>query len=173
MYTLSDCSNSSETQCTTWSKFLCRWSLRELGVVGISWKEERISHAQVVLARKALMSLNSCKLQRHKNFDQVVHWVSDEFEQSDKVYMTPFKEKYVEVYGSPAKNWEKVSRRVRERLNLEAKSIMETYVGKRKKLCKPQIWFWVKKAWSWNGFRFFENQQPMAVYYFWLYLIIL
>ena len=60
--------------------------------------------------------------------------------------MTPFKEKYVEVYGSPAKNWEKVSRRVRGRLNLEAKSIMETYVGKRKKLCKRQIWFWVKKA---------------------------
>ena len=50
---------------------------------------------------------NSRKLQRHKNFDQVLHWVSDEFEQSDKVYMTPFKEKYVEVYGSPAKNWEK------------------------------------------------------------------
>ena len=89
---------------------------------------------------------NSRKLQRHKNFDQVLHWVSDEFEQSDKVYMTPFKEKYVEVYGSPAKSWEKVSRRVRGRLNLEAKSIMETYVGKRKKLCKRQIWFWVKKA---------------------------
>ena len=70
---------------------------------------------------------NSRKLQRHKNFDQVLHWVSDEFEQSDKVYMTPFKEKYV-------------------RLNLEAKSIMETYVGKRKKLCKRQIWSWVKKA---------------------------
>ena len=52
---------------------------------------------------------NSRKLQRRKNFDQVVHWVSDEFEQSDKVYMTPFKEKYVEVYGSPAENWEKVS----------------------------------------------------------------
>ena len=100
---------------------------------------------------------NSHKIQRHKNFDQVLHWVSDEFEQSDKVYMTPFKEKYVEVYGSPAKNWEKVSRRVRGRLNLEAKSIMETYVGKRKKLCKRQIWFWVKKAWSWNGFRFFEK----------------
>ena len=88
---------------------------------------------------------NSRKLQRHKNFDQVLHWVSDEFEQSDKVYMTPFKEKYVEVYGSPAKSWEKVSRRVRGRLNLEAKSIMETYV-KRKILCKRQIWFWVKKA---------------------------
>ena len=56
---------------------------------------------------------NSRKLQQHKNFDQVLHWVSDEFEQSDKVYMTPFKEKYVEVYGSPAKNWEKVSRCVR------------------------------------------------------------
>ena len=65
---------------------------------------------------------------------------------SDKVYMTPFKEKYVEVYGSPAKNWEMVSRRVRRRLNLEAKSIMETYVGKRKKLCKRQIWFWVRKT---------------------------
>ena len=65
--------------------------------------------------------------------------------------------KYVEVYGSPTKSWEKVSRRVRGRLNLEAKSIMETYVGKRKKLCKRQIWFWVKKAWSWNGFRFFEK----------------
>ena len=50
---------------------------------------------------------NSRKLQRHKNFDQVLHWVSDEFEQSDKVYMTPFKEKYVEVYGSPAKSWER------------------------------------------------------------------
>ena len=69
---------------------------------------------------------NSHKIQRHKNFDQVLHWVSDEFEQSDKVYMTPFKEKYVKVYGSPAKNWEKVSRRGRGRLNLEAKSIMET-----------------------------------------------
>ena len=70
MYTLSDCSNSSETQCKTWSKFLCRWSLRELGVVGIYWKEERISHTQVVLALKALMSLNSCnqKLPSHSIF---------------------------------------------------------------------------------------------------------
>ena len=70
MYTLSDCSNSSETQCKTWSKFLCRWSLRELGVVGISWKEEWISHTQVVLALKALMSLNSCnqKLPSHSIF---------------------------------------------------------------------------------------------------------
>ena len=80
---------------------------------------------------------NSRKLQRHKNFDQVLHWVSDEFEQSDKVYMTPFKEKYVEVYGSPAKSWEKVSRRVRGRLNLEAKSIIETYVGKPNKEKSP------------------------------------
>ena len=84
---------------------------------------------------------NSRKLQRHKNFDQVLHWVSDEFEQSDKVYMTPFKEKYVEVYGSPAKNWEKVSRRVRGRLNLEAKSIMETYVGKRKNFASVKYGF--------------------------------
>ena len=52
--------------------------------------------------------------------------------------MTPFKEKYVEGYGSPAKNWEKVSRRVRGRLNLEAKFIMETYVGKQDKPCKRQ-----------------------------------
>ena len=57
---------------------------------------------------------NSRKLQRRKNFDQVVHWVSDEFEQSDKVCMTPLpKEKYVEVYGSSAKNWEKLSTRTR------------------------------------------------------------
>ena len=63
-----------------------------------------------------------------------MHWVSDEFEQSDKVYMTPFKEKYVEIYGSPAKNWEKVPRRGRGRLNLGAKFFMETYVGKRKTL---------------------------------------
>ena len=89
---------------------------------------------------------NSRKLQRRKNFDQVVHWVSDEFEQSDKVCMTPFKEKYVEVYGSPANNWENAFRRVHGRLNLEAKSIMEIYVGKRKHFCKRQIWFWLKKA---------------------------
>ena len=99
---------------------------------------------------------NSRKLQRRKNFDQVVHWVSDEFEQSDKVCMTPFKEKYVEVYGSPAKNWEKVSRHVRGRLNLEAKSIMETYVGKRKNFAS------VKYGFGWE-----KHEVEMIFVFFW------
>ena len=63
---------------------------------------------------------NFRKLQRHKSFDQVIYGVSDEFEQSDKEYMTPFKEKYVEVYGSSTKNWEKVFRRVRGRGRFES-----------------------------------------------------
>ena len=85
-----------------------------------------------------------------------MHWVSDEFEQSDKVYMTPFKEKYVEVYGSPAKNWEKVSRRVRGLLNLEAKSIMETYVGKRKNFAS------VKYGFVWKNMKF-----ELFSFFFW------
>ena len=35
----------------------------------------------------------------------------------------------------------------------------EIYYGdlcwETKKLCKRQIWFWVRKTWSWNDFRFF------------------
>eukprot|EP00493_Phyllostaurus_siculus_P005530 UN05575 len=69
--------------------------------------------------------------------------------------MTSFKETYVEVYGSPAKNWEKVSRR-------------EIYYGdlcwETKKLCKSQIWFLVKKHEVGTIF-VFENQRPMTYYF--------
>ena len=118
--------------------------LRELKVVNVELIQYRsvyhkynLSFWYLFFFPKNPTTRNSRKLQRHKNFDQVVDWVSDEFEQYDQLHMTFFKEKYVEVYGSPAKNWQKVFWRVRGRLNLEAKSIVETYVGKPNTVCKP------------------------------------
>ena len=55
---------------------------------------------------------------RSKNFEKVIEWMDEQIEATGSVEFDVFKTKYTEINGYPSKSWMKVSKRVRDRLEL-------------------------------------------------------
>ena len=68
-----------------------------------------------------------------ENFGKVCDWVDDQFENESLLTLDDFRDKYVEITGVVSKDWQKLNKRIRTRLNLRSVFAVEQYVGRYNK----------------------------------------
>ena len=67
-------------------------------------------------------------------------WVDDEIEGEGLVTLDAFREKYVEITGAASKDWQKLNKRIRTRLNLRSFCTVEQYLTQNNKTRKRHKW---------------------------------
>jgi len=82
---------------------------------------------------------------KSENFGKVCDWVDDQVENEGLLTLDDFREKYIEITGGASKDWTKLNKRIRTRLNLRSVCTVEQYVGSRNKNRKRHKWRWERK----------------------------
>ena len=80
------------------------------------------------------------------NFGKICDWVDDQIENEGLLTLDDFREKYIEITGAASKDWTKLNKRIRTRLNLRSVCTVEQYVGWRNKTRKRHKWRWERKS---------------------------
>ena len=81
-----------------------------------------------------------------ENFKKVCDWVDDQVESEGLLTLDDFREKYIEITGAASKDWTKLNKRIRTRLNLRSVCTVEQYVGRHNKTRKRHKWRWERKV---------------------------
>ena len=77
---------------------------------------------------------------------KICDWVDDQIENEGLLTLDDFREKYIEITGAASKDWTKLNKRIRTRLNLRSVCTVEQYVGWRNKTRKRHKWRWERKS---------------------------
>ena len=64
-----------------------------------------------------------------ENFKKVCDWVDEQVESEGLLNLDDFREKYIEITGVASKDWTKLNKQIRTRLNLRSVCTVEGYVG--------------------------------------------
>ena len=81
-----------------------------------------------------------------ENFKKVCDWVDDQVESEGLLTLDDFREKYIEITGAASKDWTKLNKRIRTRLNLRSVCTVEQYEGRDNKTRKRHKWRWERKV---------------------------
>ena len=81
-----------------------------------------------------------------ENFGKICDWIDEQVENEGFLTLDDFREKYIEITGAISKDWQKLNKRIRTRLNLRSVCTVEQYVGSRNKTRKRHKWRWERKS---------------------------
>ena len=81
-----------------------------------------------------------------ENCKKVCDWVDERVESEGLLTLDDFREKYIEITGAASKDWTKLNKRIRTRLNLRSVCTVEQYVGRHNKTRKRHKWRWERKV---------------------------